>query len=412
MFRPSIPVRPLLGLILTLIALVLLPGLACAQAPPQPQVNLVPVASGFTLPVHVTHAGDATGRLYVVEQAGRIRVVEGSAVLPTPFLDITDRVLSGGERGLLSVAFPPDYASKDYFYVNYTRRPDGDTIVARYRLLAGTRDQADPASEEVILHVEQPAANHNGGQLAFGNRDGYLYVGMGDGGGAPGNRAQDPATLLGKILRLDVETPSDQPYLVPEDNPFVGQQGYLPEIWALGLRNPWRFSFDRMTGDLYIGDVGQATWEEIDFQPATSSGGENYGWPIMEGPACYNTPDCMDVPGLTLPVAYYGRNEGGTVSGGMVYRGTRSPSLAGTYLFGDYVSGRLWGLRRVGEEWQRTLLLDTAFSISTFGEDEAGEVYLADYGGGTVYRLEAPGRLIYVPLIGLGQGQRAAAPRF
>ncbi|NPV07366.1 MAG: glucose dehydrogenase [Anaerolineae bacterium] len=392
-------VRSLLLLVPLLLAVASPARRAQAQGPTWPSLSLTLVADGFVSPVHIASAGDGSDRLYVVEQAGRILIVEGGVALPVPFLDIRDRVLSGGERGLFSVAFPPGYADKGYFYVNYTRTPDGDTIVARFHLLPGSPDQADPASEEVILHVAQPASNHNGGQLAFSPRDAYLYVGMGDGGGSPDQRSQDPSTLLGKLLRLDVESSVGAAYAVPDDNPFVGEEGYRSEIWALGLRNPWRFSFDRLTADLYIADVGQSAWEEINYQPAPSPGGENYGWPIMEGPDCYNTPDCQEVPGLTLPVWYYGRSEGRSVTGGMVYRGERSATLRSLYLFADWGSGRLWGLRRVGSQWESALLLDTTYAISTFGEDEAGEVYVADHAGGGLYRLEAPGRLIYVPLV-------------
>ena len=226
-----------------------------------PQISLAVVAGGFAQPVHVTHAGDGSGRIFVVEQAGRIRILDNGVVLPVPFLDLASlnppRLVAGGEQGLLSVAFPPGFASKQYFYVNYTRAPDGATVVARYRVSAGDANVADPASEEVILTIPQPFSNHNGGQLAFGP-DGYLYIGMGDGGsgGDPLNNGQTPGTLLGKLLRIDVESVA-VPYGIPPTNPFLGMAGYRPEIWALGLRNPWRFSFDRGTGDLYIGDVGQ-----------------------------------------------------------------------------------------------------------------------------------------------------------
>ncbi len=272
------------------------------------------------------------------------------APLPDAFLDITDRVRSGGERGLLGLAFPPGYADKGYFYVNYTAL-NGATTISRFRLIAGDPNRADPASEEILLVIAQPYANHNGGQIAFSPRDGYLYVGMGDGGsgGDPQNRAQNPAELLGKLLRLDVEgaVGTASAYLVPPTNPYTATIGYRPEIWALGLRNPWRFSFDRQTGDLYIGDVGQGLWEEIDYQPASSAGGQNYGWRIMEGAHCYN-PDPCDSTGLTLPIWEYSHSAGQCVTGGYVYRGDDYPDLAGMYIFGDYVSGAIWGLRRAG----------------------------------------------------------------
>jgi len=330
----------------------------------------------------------------VVEQGGRIRIVRGGILQNVPFLDISNRVLSGGERGLLSVAFPPDYLQKGHFYVNYTRIPDGATVVARY-FIAGNPDVADSASEQVILTIPQPFANHNGGQLAFGP-DGFLYIAMGDGGsgGDPMGNGQNPMALLGKMLRIDVES-GVEPYALPESNPFVTLPGILPEIWALGLRNPWRFSFDRLTGDLYIGDVGQNLLEEIDFQPASSPGGENYGWDIMEGSNCFNEANfSVPLPGcnnadLTLPVAEYGRASGCSVTGGMVYRGTRFPSIAGTYFYGDFCTGRIWGLEFDGAVWQNTLLLDSLLSISTFGEDEAGELYLADHATGNLHQIVA-----------------------
>jgi glucose/arabinose dehydrogenase len=334
----------------------------------------------------------------VVEQAGRIRILDNGAIRPAPFLDIASvtppRLLAGGERGLLSVAFPPGFAAKRYFYVCYTRSPDGAIVVARYRLSAGDNNAADPASEEVILVVLHPVfGNHNGGQLAFGT-DGYLYIGTGDGGGGgdPDRNGQNPATMLGKLLRIDVES-GTAPYAVPPGNPFVGRATYRPEIWALGLRNPWRFSFDRGTGDLYIADVGQDTIEEIDFQPAGDPGGHNYGWRIMEGDRCFppGTAGC-DRTGLTLPVFVYDHSLGCSVTGGHVYRGAAFPSLQGIYLFGDYCSGRIWGLKKNGAAWENTLLLAPAPApnISTFGEDEAGNVYVANHASGDLLKIVVP----------------------
>ncbi len=384
--------------LLGLLILVVTPLGVAAQG--WPEILLSQVSGGLNAPVHIANAGDGSGRLFVVEQGGRVMILRGDTLETTPFLDITSRVLSGGERGLLSIAFPPGYASKGYFYVNYTRAPDGDTIVARYRLMPGNPDQADPAGEQVILHVAQPAANHTGGQLAFSPQDGYLYVGMGDGGGAPDNRPQDPTTLLGKLLRLDVETSLGAGYAVPPSNPFVGASGHLPEIWALGLRNPWRFSFDRQTGDLYLGDVGQSSREEVDFQAAASLGGENYGWPIMEGSLCYDPPQCSGLTaGLTMPIWEYDHTQGIAVTGGMVYRGPTFPALQGIYLVADYANGKLWGLRPGGSGWEAALLLDTPFVITTFGEDEAGEVYLTDYSSGAVYRLSGAFYPRYLPAV-------------
>ena len=355
---------------------------------PWPVVITQAVAEGFHRPVHITHAGDGTHRLFVVEQAGRVRILKNGILLPDSFLDIGARVSCCGERGLLSIAFPPDFAGKQYFYINYTDL-GGDTVVARYRVQPGQPNTADPESEEVILRVEQPYSSHNGGQLAFGP-DGYLYIGLGDGGGAgdPHDLAQHPATLLGKLLRLDTES-GVRPYAIPITNPFTATAGYRGEIWALGLRNPWRFSFDRATGDLYIADVGQNRREEINVQPASGPGGENYGWRVMEGSLCY-WPSSCDPTGLVLPVAEYDHSLGCAVTGGFVARAGDEPTLQGIYLFGDFCSGRLWGLRRHGEEgWQQALLLDTDFTISTFGEDEMGHLYLADYSRGRVYRLGA-----------------------
>lgn len=363
------------------------PGLF-AQAPAGwPQLVPEPRIAGLDLPVHVAHAGDGSGRLFVVEQRGRIRLVKNGALRPTPFLDITARIGCCGERGLLSVAFPPGYAAKGHFYVNYTDRA-GTTVIARYRASADP-DLADPGSEQIVLTVAQPFANHNGGQLAFGP-DGYLYVGMGDGGSAgdPQDNGQRTDTLLGKLLRLDVEG-GTQPYAVPADNPFRGRPGFRPEIWALGLRNPWRFSFDRTSGDLWIADVGQNRYEEVNFRPAGSAGGENYGWRVMEGAHCYN-PDPCTTAGLTLPIAEYSRADGCSVTGGHVYRGARYPRMQGVYLYGDYCSGRIWGLRRDGQAFANLLLLDTSFTITTFGEGEDGTVYVADYARGELHALTDP----------------------
>lgn len=356
------------------------------------QISLTPVVSGLASPVVVAHAGDGSNRLFVVEQEGRIQLVKNGVVQPTPFLDITDRISSGGERGLLGLAFPPTYASKGYFYVNYTDT-SGNTVIARYRL-TNDADRADPASEEIILRIDQPFANHNGGHLAFG-ADGLLYIGTGDGGSAgdPQNNGQRSDTLLGKILRIDVESSTTLPYVIPTSNPFLTTNDptdqIRDEIWASGLRNPWRFSFDRQTGDLYIGDVGQNTFEEINFQPVGSNGGENYGWKILEGFDRFNN-STADTSGLTLPVAGYDHSQGASVTGGVVYRGSAPSEAQGVYFYGDFVNGRIWGLRQNGATWETALLLDTPYGISTFGEDEAGNVYVADYFGGAIYQLGVP----------------------
>ena len=391
----------ILGLILFLVLIQTAKNVK-AQGPPQfPAISLTLKYSGLTNPLQVTNAADGSNRIFIVEQPGRIRVVENGVLLTTPLLDISstgaNRVLSGGEQGLLGVAFPPGFAQKNYFYVNYTRIPDGATVVARYFVTANP-NVANPASEEVILTISQPFANHNGGQLGFSPVDGFLYIGMGDGGSGcdPFNNAQNPGTLLGKILRIDVES-GIVPYAVPPTNPFVNIPGFLPEIWALGLRNPFRFSFDRLTGDLFIGDVGQNSFEEIDFQPFTSTGGENYGWNILEGlhfsfessncsPPCLLTSSCSQ-SGFLLPVAEYDHGQGCAVIGGFVYRGNLHPRMQGIYFYGDLCTGNIWGLRRNGAVWENNLLLSSSLSISSFGEDEAGELYVVDIAAGNIYTI-------------------------
>lgn len=354
------------------------------------QLTLTPLATGLENPTDITNAGDGSDRIFVVEQGGRIQIIQNGALLATPFLDISNRVSTGGERGLLGIAFPPNYASKGYFYANYTNLA-GDTVISRYRL-TDNPNIANPDTEEIILTIQQPFANHNGGQLAFGP-DGYLYIGMGDGGGGgdPLNNAQNPQSLLGKILRIDVES-GVAPYVIPDSNPFVSandpNNAYRDEIWALGLRNPWRFSFDRITGDLYIADVGQNAYEEIDFQPASSPGGENYGWNIMEGSSRYNN-NPSNLTGLVLPVAEYDHSQGESVTGGIVYRSSLEPNLQGVYLYGDFINGQIWGLRPNSTGWENTLVLDTPYGISTFGEDQAGNLYVADYFNGGIYSISA-----------------------
>jgi glucose/arabinose dehydrogenase len=362
---------------------------AGAQTGSLPQLALVSPVGGFSSPVGIVNAADGSGRLFVIEQPGRIRIVKNGALLSTPFLDISTHISSGGERGLLGLAFPPGFATKQHFYVYYTN-PAGDIVIARYRVSATNADAADAGSEQIVITVPHPTnSNHNGGQLNFGPSDGFLYAGTGDGGsgGDPPNNAQNTNVLLGKIIRLDVETGNPTTYTVPPTNPFVGRTGFRPEIWAYGVRNPWRFSFDRQTKDLYIADVGQGNYEEIDFQPAASTGGENYGWRIMEGFHCYppGTTTC-DQTGLTLPVIEYDHSAGDcSVTGGYVYRGGAFPRMQGLYFYGDFCSGRIWGLRRVSSAWQSALLLDTSFQITAFGEDEAGNLYAASYGTGEVY---------------------------
>jgi glucose/arabinose dehydrogenase len=358
--------------------------LAAVLAQAEPSIALEPIATGLADVVSITNAGD--NRLFVTLQNGLVMIHDGTRVLPEPFLDIRSLVTSGGERGLLSVAFHPDYALNGLFYVNYTNT-GGHTVVARYSVLPQNPNRANQSSAVPILTINQPFPNHNGGQLQFGP-DRYLYIGTGDGGsgGDPNNRAQNLGDLLGKMLRIDVDGAS--PYAIPASNPFVGRTGARPEIWSFGLRNPWRFSFDRASGDLWIADVGQGKWEEIDYQPAASIGGENYGWRRMEGSHCFNPPSNCNTGALVLPVIEYDHDSGCSVTGGYVYRGSMSPRLNGMYIYGDYCSGKIWGATRNADGSVTTRdLLDVSFNISTFGEDVNGEVYVGGYSNGTLYRI-------------------------
>ena len=357
-----------------------------------PALALAPVVEGLESPLFVGHAGDGSGRLFVLEQAGRIRIVRDGQLLARPFLDIAGRISAGGERGLLGLAFSPAYRDDGRFFVDYTD-PDGDTVIAEYRVSGSDPDRADMASERLILRIDQPYPNHNGGGLAFGP-DGLLWIGMGDGGsgGDPEGRGQRLDTLLGKLLRIDPDPAGDAPYSVPADNPFVGRDGARPEIWATGLRNPWRFSFDRMNGDVWIGDVGQGKWEEVDVLRAGTASGANLGWNVMEGSHCFEPADGCPTGSLLLPVAEYDHGQGCAVTGGHAYRGPSIPGLVGTYLFGDYCSGTIWGIGAAGDgprELRR--LAETGATIASFGEDEAGEVYLADLAGGAVLRVVGAG---------------------
>jgi glucose/arabinose dehydrogenase len=352
----------------------------------QPQLELRSVVTGLSDPVGIAHAGDT--RLFVVQQGGRIVIFDGTRVLPTPFLDVASLIsTNGSERGLLGVAFHPRYSENGRFFIWYTDR-QGDVTIARYSVSASDPNRADPNSGVVLVEIAHSQfPNHNGGQLAFGP-DRYLYLGTGDGGsgGDPNNRAQNLGDLLGKILRIDVD--SGTTYGIPPSNPFANRAGARPEIWAYGMRNPWRFSFDRATGDLWIADVGQGLYEEIDFQPATSIGGENYGWRRMEATHCFNPPSNCTDPALVLPIVEYGHTNGAcSVTGGYVYRGTRYPKFSGTYFYGDYCIGTIWGAtRNAAGSFTSRQLLDTNLLISTFGEDVAGELYVADHNG-TIYQL-------------------------
>ncbi len=363
------------------------PSVTAAASWDPPSLALAGVVSGLQRPLWVGGAGDGSGRLFVLEQAGTIRVIRDGRLLGRPYLDLRDRVSSGGERGLLGLAFAPTFPRDGRFYVDATDT-DGNTFVAELRAPNPAADVADPASERVILLIAQPYANHNGGGI-IARPDGTLWIGTGDGGsgGDPLGNGQSRKTLLGKLLRIDPRAAGDVPYSVPGDNPFTGRADARGEIWALGLRNPWRFSFDRATGDLWIGDVGQDRWEEVDRVRAGDAGGRNFGWNVMEGRRCYSPADGCASDGLTLPVAEYDHGQGCAVTGGFVYRGSTIPALTGTYLYADSCSGLIWGLEAAAAVPKPRVLASTGASIASFGEDDAGELYIADVQGGTISRL-------------------------
>lgn len=366
-----------------------------------PAIKLTRIAEGIDNPVAIAHAGDDSGRIFVLEQQGRIRVIENGLLQPGAFLDIQDRVVDGGEKGLLGIAFHPDFKNNGLFYLDYTTKQNGlKTIVSEFRV--NKKGTALPTSERRLLSIHQPWSNHNGGHLAFGD-DGYLYIAMGDGGSGddPQNNGQKLDTLLGKLLRIDINTRSASlPYGIPRDNPFVKTLNARPEIFAYGLRNPWRFSFDRATRHLYVADVGQDDVEEINIVEK----GKNYGWRIMEGPICTPgvSPQC-NKQGLELPIYSYTHDVGLSITGGYVYRGKKNPNLCGTYIYGDFVNQAIWGLRyHNGRVVKHKTLFETrsAFRllidyfdddgllISTFGEDQQGEVYVAAYQSGRIYRIQ------------------------
>jgi glucose/arabinose dehydrogenase len=363
---------------------------ACSDDGPSGPPNgtgarLQEVASGLSFPLYLTAPAADVARLFIVEKTGAIRIIKEGALLEAPFLDLSAQVSIDSERGLLGLAFDPEYATNGRFVVHYTDL-EGNTVLSRFQV-SPDPDLADPASEQVILTAFQPFANHNGGQIAFGP-DGLLYLGLGDGGasGDPDNRAQNLAEPLGSILRIDIRT--GDPYTVPADNPFL--DAGAPEIWSYGLRNPWRFSFDRATGDLYIADVGQDQWEEIDVAPATQGGGRglNYGWRIMEGSHCFAVASC-DQTGLTLPAFEYNHQEGCSVTGGYVYRGAAIPALQGHYFYGDFCQGWVRSFRYAAGEIvdeTRWPTLAPGGSVVSFGEDASGELYVLSQDG-TVSRI-------------------------
>ncbi|MFZ0547672.1 MAG: PQQ-dependent sugar dehydrogenase [Candidatus Promineifilaceae bacterium] len=400
-------ILPAFSLVLTavLVSLAQAGANGAADGGSTPNIGLSPFAVVDFSPTDVTNSG-VTGdeRLFVTLQDGRISVIEADGtVQATPFLSITDRVSGGGELGLLSLTFDPDYDTNGYFYVNYTHQEDSQIYsrVSRFSV-SGNPNAADPNSEFIILSVEQPGPDNNGGDLLFGP-DGYLYIGLGDGEDDQDNdnRAQDPQELLGKLLRIDTSaTTSTTNYLIPNDNPFVGDPGTLDEIWAMGLRNPWRFSFDSATGDLYLADVGYETSEEVNYQPAASSGGENYGWRCYEGNNAFNTAGCGPMGDYDFPIHTYNHNlPGCAVVGGYVYRGSDYPDLVGHYFFADYCFGHVWSLDTnngqqlaVNENFGNVL-------FTSFGEDINGELYVTDLLNNTIYQIVETAENSYLPFV-------------
>ncbi len=397
--------------VLVLLAASVSPGQAVGlrSAPVPRNIRFETVVGGLDNPLFATHAGDGSNRLFIVQRVGQILIYKNGSLNAAPFLDISGLIsLDGGEQGLLGLAFAPDYETSGRFYVSYTDSSWAVTL-ARYTVSANP-DVANP-SGSVLLTIPKtsPYTNHNGGMLAFGP-DGYLYMSVGDGGGPrdPDNNGQNLSVLLGKILRLDV---SGATYAIPPTNPFYNHPNpaVREEIWSYGLRNPWRFSFDSVTGDLYIGDVGAATQEEVDFQPAGASGGRNYGWDVMEGNLCHNATTCTPPPAYVPPVMVYdhGANDenGCSITGGYVYRGSSFANLQGVYLYADFCLGKVWGLKRdASNQWVSTLAADTDFLITSFGEDEQGELYLFDYGGTLYHIAEAPVLSATIPAVAAEDG--------
>lgn len=360
------------------------------SAPDPASIKLTEIANGFQRPLYLTPAGDGTGRLFVVEQSGKIKVLQDGEVLETPFLDVSSLISQEAlgtnytERGLLGLAFHPNYEENGQFYINYTDR-NGGTVIARYQVSLSNPNIADSGSAEIIFQISQPFANHNGGHMAFRPSDGYLYISLGDGGSAndPLGSGQNPFTLLGSILRIDVDNGS--PYSIPADNPFAGDIEGADEIWVYGLRNVWRFSFDSATNDMFIADVGQNEWEEVNFQSVESKGGENYGWNVWEGTHAFAR---GEAPNHVLPFAEYNHSSGCSITGGYIYRGSVISDLTATYLFGDYCTGIVWAsYRDENLQWQTNQFLQTGMNISSFGEDENGELYIINYEG-IIYRIE------------------------
>ncbi|OLC86589.1 MAG: hypothetical protein AUH88_04400 [Acidobacteria bacterium 13_1_40CM_4_61_5] len=360
--------------------------------PPTLQVELVPVASGFSNPLDIQQPNDGSGRLFIVEQGGRIKIIQNGNVLRIPYLDVSSLIVSGGEEGLLGLAFHPNFSQNGCFYVNYTTTRltrTLQTVIAEYRATPASANTVSTVTEQRLITLDQPFSNHNGGGLAFGP-DGDLYIGLGDGGGAgdPNGNGQNKNTLLGKLLRIQVNC--NGTYTIPADNPFVGQSNVRTEIWAYGLRNPFRFSFDKSDGRLFAGDVGQDRFEEVDIV----NRGDNLGWNIMEGDQCFSPMTGCNMTGLKLPIFTYDHSQlDETVIGGYVYHGTNISALAGNYVFGDFISGRIWSLAQNGQgQWVRTFLLNSAGNdLASFGQDTNGELYIARYSSGVVARLHQIG---------------------
>jgi len=380
----SLRTRLQAGTLLTLILALFAVASAVSAAAAPPQIALQTVVSGLRSPLDIETPRDGTGRLFVLEQGGTIRIIQNGILLGAPFLNVTSIIESGGEKGLLGLAFHPAYAQNGRFFIDYTRRVSGQlqTVIAEYHVSSTDPNKADPSSGTEVLVQDQPFDNHNGGQLAFGS-DKMLYIAFGDGGssGDPFGNGQDLGTLLGKILRIDID--SGSPYVIPPDNPFVNNPDAKGEIWAYGFRNPWKFSFDRGSGRLYVGDVGQDKFEEVDI---VNKGG-NYGWNVMEGFHCFQPAQGCDMSGKMLPISEYSHSEGEAIIGGFVYHGSALPALRGVYIFGDYISGRIWALRRNSNGWHRSLLLSTGRFLSAFGQDTAGEMYVLDYNNGVMFRI-------------------------
>jgi glucose/arabinose dehydrogenase len=394
----------LVAVILVVAAAVLLSGAVVARVRAREQgdwlvgknLTLAPVVKGLKEPTFVVGPPDGSKRLFLLEREGRIRVADASGVLnPTPFLDVSDNTSTSTEEGMLGLAFHPQFTQNGYVYVDYTSR-DANVQVVRYTVSPSQPDQVDPGTAQTVMTISKRSKYHNGGTLAFGP-DGFLYISVGD--DEQSEQAQSLANLYGKILRIDVN--SDQPYAIPPSNPFVNKEGARGEIWAYGFRNPWRFSFDRATGDMWIGDVGDARWEEVDLQPAGSQGGENYGWPMNEGTECMDPTQCHEA-GLLAPITTYGHNMNCAIAGGYVYRGPTATRLAGSYLFGDLCTGGVFSLRQNPDQtWSRLEMGFNPIKIDSFGEDPSGDVYVVDYQGGVIYRV-MDGSL---PATAAGEGQ-------